>query len=744
MLLSPFPPSLPSGNPDVKGMDCLSGYCYLNICTERSKACPSGCSGHGACAWYASAASTTPLPSPCTEFSDMCYAACTCSSGWYGAACDLSASDFLESRRLIETLCAQANAASRQADVTLGSLLQQASAVSTLLADPTLLSPASLGNCTQMLVTSVSDNPTAVANSATARTAVLSALRNSLRIALPPLLVLAVHGATMALVVASQDTLGINETPLELVLGSTRVKTLVLDTQAASKASIAAPLSWYEEGNGKKSATLSSLTHTGGVSTSALGVSLVQFTDNPAGLNMTTSSMPVTVQLSAYLSVSTAGSIRSSSSSRRLAVVPEAAPGLKLVPVEDVLLDHARMSPRSGHRFRRLSTSLASAYSFVVKLPNNAPVSYRQANTTVVTRTCQTAGQVISLPAGCGRPTSNAYTCLAAGSLRFTCAAQTLEPQCILMGADGSFAPDATSCTRVSYTATSTTCACNLAPAEAAAAVGSRRSLSSTVSTGSSVTVASTALQSSSAYSESFSGLPTAAPTPASSVVVATLSFTFAGLNVADLTVSAIVGIRNATAHLCKPPLDLASVLATVSAASTRRSASSVEEHSRSLSGTATGVKVVVSVVATAASPNTNAFAQLSAATPSTLLAALQTQPALSGFNAAQLQPSSLVVSNAAPTAAPTKGPPAASGSTASPGFGLGATVGLAAGAAGLICLAALAHYWRTHAHAKAKAHAHVEGPGPSDVAFGALETHPIGEAPTIYIHAFHTFRRSP
>ena len=576
------------------GDDCLSGYCdsVTSKCQDSAKSCPADCSGQGVCRWF------DPLGEEvgserCLS-NDMCFARCSCSEGWHGAACDKGDSKALTSFAMIEKLCAASYQASGSADVTRDSLLQQASVVSSLLMDPAVVSEEALRNCTRLLAESIIDNPEAAAASSGSAESILGALDNMIGL-LGPVeqqqlqkssvrdLLEVIQQATNALAGAVQDTLGINENPVESIQANMRAKTLVVDPGTLVGAAVpfaSSDLDKILEKAIPVVSVVSAVTAQDGEAPVAVGLTLVQYTNNPLALNLSTGALPVTISFGAFQSESLMASA-APSRRRRLVVgaagsdegqgqgqfavasravdgpsvvgtgyrglldsfdfdaalssdfqVPLGGEALQTLEVESVtsplLRDSLTTPHKQGRRLVLAPSTSSHTFAFTVVLPNLAPISYVEQTSAPSEVVCPSAGAKVDLPEGCGASFGSQYTCTEPGKLRFECATKSFTPSCVVQsgsdsGSGSVFSEIDTVCRKIAYTQDTTTCSCTTTTtSDSNTQDANRRSRKLAVAqTGAdgSVTVGTLGVITETSFTSTFiSNPPTPAPTTAANI----------------------------------------------------------------------------------------------------------------------------------------------------------------------------------------------------------------------------------
>lgn len=137
---------------------CISGLCRQGLCVSAPKDCPASCNGRGTCTWVD--VMTGRAVSFCAVDDDTCIAVCQCQSNRYGRDCSLFGSQYDQSKSFRRQLCQQLQRTVDVQDVSHASLQARANAVAQILIDPTVLDGATISTCAQVLLDTVSADPT--------------------------------------------------------------------------------------------------------------------------------------------------------------------------------------------------------------------------------------------------------------------------------------------------------------------------------------------------------------------------------------------------------------------------------------------------------------------------------------------------------------------------------------------------------------------------------------------------------
>ena len=144
------------GDPCVTSFQCLSGSCVKNACATAFKSCgmPS-CSNLGQCIAVSSEGDPLSPGTQCAIQDRFCRTKCVCNSGAYGASCALSNSEFALTQQTREILCKTLFKTLATQNVDELVVIQRAQSVSSLLIDGSLLTLASIQNCSAALLSTV-------------------------------------------------------------------------------------------------------------------------------------------------------------------------------------------------------------------------------------------------------------------------------------------------------------------------------------------------------------------------------------------------------------------------------------------------------------------------------------------------------------------------------------------------------------------------------------------------------------
>ncbi|CAM9501182.1 unnamed protein product, partial [Phaeothamnion confervicola] len=84
-----------TGSSCTANSDCEFYSCVGAVCTAATKPCPHDCSDHGTCVYYDNSGSAVNS-TECTWDRIMCYAVCSCDTGYNGSACQYTTAEFVD------------------------------------------------------------------------------------------------------------------------------------------------------------------------------------------------------------------------------------------------------------------------------------------------------------------------------------------------------------------------------------------------------------------------------------------------------------------------------------------------------------------------------------------------------------------------------------------------------------------------------------------------------------------------
>ena len=427
--------------------DCITNYCSdESICSERNKECMNECSpelGAGTCV-FRSIIDNSVL-SECAQSATTCRAVCEdCTSGYYGLDCSLSQSDYDSKVALRDTLCASIYDTVVIQDITEDVMKSRCTTLSGLLKDPSQLSSEAISNCTSALVLTIEASPE-YAGLDTVSSLAAQTLSKVLNLPLGAGLLLNVSETLKSLTGSVQDNLAVGEAQKDFNTDNARIGAQVLDPSALASTTFSPPQSDTEKFNG---APINNLSVEMGSSVSAVGISVVQYNNNPTG--SVTDNIPIAIQTTDYASARRRR--------RRLQHLPPGA-----IEMEDG--DNLAIAGRR----RRLSSS--GSNTVTLQLKNNEDVTYFSIPENSSWVFCEDLpydyNETVSCPAINATSYETYYVnftfeCFknSPRNYSYTCPASEKLPECKTYdGVD--FTVDS-SCTLKSYTAKETICECNV------------------------------------------------------------------------------------------------------------------------------------------------------------------------------------------------------------------------------------------------------------------------------------------
>ena len=427
--------------------DCITNYCSdESICSERNKECMNECSpelGAGTCV-FRSIIDNSVL-SECAQSATTCRAVCEdCTSGYYGLDCSLSQSDYDSKVALRDTLCASIYDTVAIQDITEDVMKSRCTTLSGLLKDPSQLSSEAISNCTSALVLTIEASPE-YAGLDTVSSLAAQTLSKVLNLPLGAGLLLNVSETLKSLTGSVQDNLAVGEAQKDFNTANARIGAQVLDPSALASTTFSPPQSDTEKFNG---APINNLSVEMGSSVSAVGISVVQYNNNPTG--SVTDNIPIAIQTTDYASARRRR--------RRLQHLPPGA-----IEMEDG--DNLAIAGRR----RRLSSS--GSNTVTLQLKNNEDITYFSIPENSSWVFCEDLpydyNETVSCPAINATSYETYYVnftfeCFknSPRNYSYTCPASEKLPECKTYdGVD--FTVDS-SCTLKSYTAKETICECNV------------------------------------------------------------------------------------------------------------------------------------------------------------------------------------------------------------------------------------------------------------------------------------------
>jgi hypothetical protein len=275
-------------------MDCVSNNCQSDgICGPfQNKSCPSDCLGKGNCVFYSHI--TGSAISSCSEDDKTCYATCECNTDWFGSDCGLPLANYTRAQNMRDSLCNSIYKTVAIQDAASDVVQSRCTTLSKLLLDSTQLTNYAIVNCTRALIETVSTSPTYVGMEGVSDL-VSDALSAVLLLDLEQSLLDDVSSSLETLTESVQDTLAVGEAQKNFNTPSMRAGAQVVDPN--NLGTVTPPQDSSESFNNQPISSFS-VTPGGGDEVSALGVSVVQYNNNP--YNASTDTTPVGMQLATF------------------------------------------------------------------------------------------------------------------------------------------------------------------------------------------------------------------------------------------------------------------------------------------------------------------------------------------------------------------------------------------------------------------------------------------------------------
>jgi hypothetical protein len=436
--------------------NCITDYCHPTdlVCSELDKTCKDDCSGNGNCV-FVSVTNGATL-SACAQSDTTCYAECQdCATGYFGATCGLTQANFDSNVALRETLCKSIYDTVDIQDITEDVMKSRSSTLSGLLLDPTQLSTYSIANCTAALVRTVELAPE-YAGLDDVSDLVAETLSGVLGLDLNTELLANVSETLKSLTSSVQDNLAVGEAQKAFNTDNARIGAEVVDPNAVSGTSFGPPQTDTEVFN---AAPITNFSLVAGASVSAMGVSVVQYKNNPTG--SVTDNTPIGVQTTNYAA---AGRRR-----RRLRQhLPESVLTATYGGGGGVVDEETNEPLAANGRRRRLQTS---SNTVNLEMQNNGDVTYIDIAEYQGWINCSYQDAAYTQSVDCNALNETTFavyqitytmTCPAEQTANFsyTCPAVQKLPKCQTY--DGADFTEDTSCTLVSYTNRTTVCECDV------------------------------------------------------------------------------------------------------------------------------------------------------------------------------------------------------------------------------------------------------------------------------------------
>jgi hypothetical protein len=450
------------GQKCVSKYTCITGRCVGGVCTDITKTCPNSCSSQGSCIAYDLSSNVI---SGCNVTNADCYVRCRCDSGWYGSDCSLTETEYVKYTAMRDTLCSALHQSTDLDNYESSSAVaSRASAIAAVLVDPSQISDTALGYCIDALVQMVNDHSELAGDESVASVCAqgfshVMAMSTGIsdgRLA-------NVSKALASLTKGMQSSMAAGESGRTLYLTNIRVGAWLEAAADSESTTFTPPQSDLEKFLGSSSESVK-FNRSQSDSSSAVGVSIVQYAKNPRPTNATTKG--IGVSLTKY-SVSGGGSSR-----RRMSTA-----GIQETTEE------AGASGRSRPTRRLLSDDSSSSESegIVVELLNSSPVYYGLSDAYNISTSCRATQYPYNKTVTCSFERRFTFACPAGkgGIYTHTCPWYKESPSCGIWNGDR-YAVDSR-CTVLNYTAHSTTCYC-LTSNSSSTTASTRRALSTSSS----------------------------------------------------------------------------------------------------------------------------------------------------------------------------------------------------------------------------------------------------------------------
>jgi hypothetical protein len=263
--------------------DCFLGSCEIGICQTTQKSCPNNCSQAGNCLHLDA---NDDIVSSCPVTSSDCTAICNCTAGAYGSDCSLTWDEWTTKRDLRESMCASLYDTLDIQDVSSDVLASRATSIAQLLSDPTELSDVALDSCVSALIYTIkASSDSLLSRYSSGPLLCLKALSNVLAkgTSLTPETVGNITETLVSLATKIQGSQVVGEsTPFSLTAASVRISTSVIDSSQSSNPSFTVPQTSLEvyvnESTNSFTLDLTTWAYSG---SGYIGVSVLQFTTNP-------------------------------------------------------------------------------------------------------------------------------------------------------------------------------------------------------------------------------------------------------------------------------------------------------------------------------------------------------------------------------------------------------------------------------------------------------------------------------
>lgn len=282
-----------------KNTNCISGWCFRGRCRETYKTCPNDCTYNlirqnynGDCIFLNANGQQV---NDCPLGNTFCTATCSCKQNFYGQDCSLSRSTFIQRLDLRAVLCKNVRKTVEYLDASVDSVLSLTSTIAGLFVDITQLNETSVFDCTSALNTLILRNP-AIASDNNVISKVLntfSRYTDNKELQNFPKILAMLLDVISSIVEQRQAGLLLGQTPTSILTQNIRfVTTKALSDSFVSVNPLALPNTFWERLSQTNPTTITVHTNLSAkVSQSELGVTLLQFNNNPRSQAINTTSV---------------------------------------------------------------------------------------------------------------------------------------------------------------------------------------------------------------------------------------------------------------------------------------------------------------------------------------------------------------------------------------------------------------------------------------------------------------------
>ena len=268
---------------------CVTGICTLNKCAKAVKRCRNYCSFSGDCVYTQTFTGKTL--DICYLDDVNCQAKCTCNAGSFGDDCSLSSSSFNSAVLVKESLCRALNNVVAIQNVDSNDIIyNRIYQLSELLSDISAMSDYGLLNCTEALITTVNSYKDTLAKYADTALMVSNVLSNIIeRPSLSSSLLEVVISTLSTLSASSQISSVTDENSMVFVTDNIRLSSSVSSIVKISESTFSTALTDIEIFDNVQPTSTLKLSIDGVTNNVAIGVSLIQYLNNPKHYTSNTS-----------------------------------------------------------------------------------------------------------------------------------------------------------------------------------------------------------------------------------------------------------------------------------------------------------------------------------------------------------------------------------------------------------------------------------------------------------------------